>query len=309
MKVFRMQLFRLTSFNHRYCRWKQNRYAAIHTAFIDAVKYRSKPESSLLNPSEQMNEGMHRLTGCFQRGDCTNFDRALSSYAKTSWKLSSDERKQLSSMISILLDKFSQDQIAYILRNLASCGYSMKKSPIEDRTLLSAMKTQFLKTNSSVYGKILFLSALNKLQFTLKESEDKEGILLLIEKISGEKITGKQLAEFINAVLGIGIQWNSLTLLSQERLIKQILQIEEGTVDTKTTFSLLYGLLSFNEKKFQHSSSQMNTVFLRLLRNCLLQSKENEDSRNKEKLAMHVSCCCLFVVPWVLTLLRYPYCR
>jgi hypothetical protein len=293
-----MLLFRRNCVSYISLDWRHIRYAGIHTAFTDAVKYRSKPEASLYLGSVVVNEGMKRLTECFQRRDCKNFDRALSSFTKTTWQLSSAEKNQLSSMITILLDEFSEDQIAYLLRNLVLCGFSVKQGTIEERTVISAMKTQFLKTNSSVYGKILFLTALNKLQYTLEESEDDyEGYLLLIQKISSEKLTAKQFAEFVNAVVGIGISWSKLTLTTQERLIKQILQIDK-TIDTKTTFSLLYGLLTLNEKNLL-DFSEVKTIFLKLLRQCL----QFEESEEQTTFAMHVRlsffffCCFLLAYP------------
>jgi hypothetical protein len=173
-------------------------------------------------------------------------------------------KERLTSIISSVANNLSDFQLARTMRNMVECGYTLIDN--SEKALLNDLKTQFLCKETSLRGISMFFTALNKLHFSWKEDNDndeKDALVHLVEKASTEKMTPRQYSELMAAIVGIGIPWNSLSVSSQENLIKKMTGLRNKT-DLQSAVIFLLAFSSFEDMNLQQLSKPLVAAFLKL---------------------------------------------
>jgi hypothetical protein len=221
-------------------------------------------------------KALWNLEKSWKMRDCQSFDKHLYSLGQDvkNRRLvpTSDMLKSISSMIDDLSIDFTELHTANVLRALSNIGYSTRYN--DDYLLLSKLKKLYMRMDPTLKTAVVFLFSLYKLNYSWKEEEDKEAILLLIEKTSNEPMTNRQYTEFVTSIAGMQIPWNSLTKSCHQNMLGKLgvfkNELESTTVAMVLyTFSSLYGL---NIKKVSQVDS---STFLTVVEHCFRLLKLN----------------------------------
>jgi hypothetical protein len=239
-----------------------------------------------------------RMRGFFQRNDLNPFNFAFIDYSRALQQpgrnCSLKERNDIAEMVLALSrnQKCSKQHLARFLKNMASCGFSIKNEA--DKSSLKEIKKIYLSKPEQLLGdSISFLTALRDLHVSWKQDEDKEVILKIIDEMPYVDMADNAFCDCVLSILDIGVPWKALSAKCQQNILQRKCEMNVEKY-AKSVRMVLHALSLWDGLNIKEMSATVSSMFLKFAEKRLLEETSNMKAKQVCEWVLLFMCSDLF---------------